>query len=1003
MVSIIKRFTCGLPRKIINLSLIGIIAVCNILLGFVRVVPDYGFSPYWIAIIRGQITGNNVPYLSGILILAAFGAIYALCSIGGILKKGNRKSYGMYCVNFVAMFISIVLNSHFNVLEGGSIAFVIVAFILSIIGIAYFALCVIFNREEMFAAPVIEKTEGAKEFEAEEKKTSKKSKKEQVIESVTKTAVKKVEETIEKSEDDEINFGNPKDKHKRLIFIFAGISIVFLFCLIIAPMTVNGSNNGITIWGVLEFGSRKSISSLICFGVVSVLTLISAFRYLYLSLNYRHQKNAKIVETANSIINFNFAFIILATVAGLALTFYQQITASAGVKVTTYSYTVLIPTAILVVCNSVVKSSYRRDIVFYDINDAMNDAEKKREAPIKAIKRPQLSRGMLFYAVLFTLLPFALFATPLLKIHAVNGDVVVLDKTFSAWNYLINVGGFDNAIENIISLAIVILVALSGILLLFTITAYAKKEKIFYKIAGAVVVTNFVYIGFISLFGLFFSMSKDLIIELVKHYVIVEVTDVTATSSSYMVFVVAAVLLVSLLIVNPMKNQHIYDEFDNQQLFTSLANARQIVPETIGDIVRDSLPEFDENGNLKNPEDAVGTNGLTQKEPLDVSIVEKQQKDVILPTFDACPSFTEIDSKEDQFNAALDIRNKFLFPEPSLNALVKFVVNYAANSRLHLSYTFEDIASFVAGLGCTRLTILQGMSGTGKTSLPKIFMEALYGNCELVEIESSWREKNELLGFYNEFSKVYTPKKFTQLLYKAALNPNVVTMIVLDEMNLSRIEYYFSDFLSLMENEEDKRQIKLTNVKLYNTYNNERHSYKKLVEDHTLKIPTNVWFIGTANRDESTFEISDKVYDRAHTMNFNKRAEPITKFGASLKPQFMTYETFSELLNKAKKSYKFDIEKNDVIKRVEKILSPYNISFGNRIYKQIIEYVAVYCSCFKDPKKAEFEAVERILLTKVVMKLENKNIDRKQQLIAEFQKLKLMKCVDFISKLSEDF
>ena len=95
-------------------------------------------------------------------------------------------------------------------------------------------------------------------------------------------------------------------------------------------------------------------------------------------------------------------------------------------------------------------------------------------------------------------------------------------------------------------------------------------------------------------------------------------------------------------------------------------------------------------------------------------------------------------------------------------------------------------------------------------------------------------------------------------MYKAKLNPEVPTFILLDEMNLSRIEYYFSDFLSLMEHEEGKREIKLLNVKLFRYENEEKIEYSALTNGHTLKIPSNVWFIGTANRDESTFEISDK-------------------------------------------------------------------------------------------------------------------------------------------------
>lgn len=163
----------------------------------------------------------------------------------------------------------------------------------------------------------------------------------------------------------------------------------------------------------------------------------------------------------------------------------------------------------------------------------------------------------------------------------------------------------------------------------------------------------------------------------------------------------------------------------------------------------------------------------------------------VIPNFDACPAFTELDDKLSYYNDLLFQRKNKLFENPSLPDIVQFVVDYARESRLHLSYTPQTIAKFVAGLGATKLSILQGMSGTGKTSLPKIFLEALMGNCEIVEVESSWKDKNELIGYYNEFSKVFTPKKFTRMLYKASLNPDVITFIVLDEMNLSRIEYYF--------------------------------------------------------------------------------------------------------------------------------------------------------------------------------------------------------------------
>ncbi len=369
---------------------------------------------------------------------------------------------------------------------------------------------------------------------------------------------------------------------------------------------------------------------------------------------------------------------------------------------------------------------------------------------------------------------------------------------------------------------------------------------------------------------------------------------------------------------------------------------------------------------------------------------------------DPCPAFSELDGKAALFFDETEALKSEATAPMNLPALVQYVVNYARDSRLHLFYTAEDIATFIAGLGATRLTILQGMSGTGKTSLPKIFTEALFGNCEIVEVESSWRDKNELLGYYNEFSRTYTPKKFTQALYKAALNPERLTFIVLDEMNLSRIEYYFSDFLSLMENEEDKREIKLLNVGLYRHVEGEVYPYAALTDGHTLRVPRNVWFIGTANRDESTFEISDKVYDRAHTMNFNKRAAKAASTGDPIPRRFVSADAIYDLLEEARAHAVIDPDTDPTVKAVEELLAPYNISFGNRIANQISAFVSVYCACFAPSEQVKQEALERILLSKVVCKLEFKSVENKELLAAEFRRRGLNRCSDFILRLSED-
>lgn len=502
----------------------------------------------------------------------------------------------------------------------------------------------------------------------------------------------------------------------------------------------------------------------------------------------------------------------------------------------------------------------------------------------------------------------------------------------------------------------------SGLLFVLTLVSFFTKSKDYQKWVKLTAFVNVFYMLLLALFGVYYKIAQktneEQILNLLKNfgYNISSVKyTYTIKSQSFYPFILSLLAFVIMMIRGHLN----------------------ISAEPI------QLPEE------KKPEGTATASGELALKKL------KAEED-----FDACPAFTELDMKQEEYEQELRERLRFPFKNPSLPAVVRFIVDYARESRLHLSYTLEDIAAFVSGLGASRLAILQGMSGTGKTSLPKIFTEAIMGKCEIIEVESSWRDKNELLGYYNEFSKRFTPKKFTQSLYKAKLNPEIPTFIVLDEMNLSRIEYYFSDFLSLMENEEDKREIKLLNIKLFRTENQEISSYCGLTEGHTLKIPTNVWFIGTANRDASTFEISDKVYDRAMTMNFNKRAAKIHTFSEELPPKFLSYSVFVRLLNEAKAAGDFDAEGCETIQRVEKLLEPYNISFGNRILKQMEDFVNIYCACFGDKQAALKDAVERILLSKVVSKLEFKNIEDKDSLIKEFDRLRLFRCSEFIKGIS---
>lgn len=590
-------------------------------------------------------------------------------------------------------------------------------------------------------------------------------------------------------------------------------------------------------------------------------------------------------------------------------------------------------------------------IIFSVLFKADQKLNTKKRYPIVEI---------LIYTVVFSIIPLICLKLNMLSVY--YNDELAL--SLNGYDILVDYMKLGTSYRLQAFIILTILIVDSSFLVL-SLSAFFSRNKAFYKLSISSILFNSIAVLLVGLFSKYYeiiqSMNATMIKSILENYNIqipVSIDSMSVSSQTIYMTIVIVVLLMILIITNPYKkltyNNEIYNEQANKELDFSEKY--------------ENKAEMNEN----------------------------------LNSFDPCPAFTEIDSSIKSYNKELISCKANQLTNPSLSMIANFVVEYARDSRLHLSYTVEDIATFIAGLGATKLSILQGMSGTGKTSLPKIFLEALMGNCEIVEVESSWRDKNELLGYYNEFSKSYTPKKFTQALYKASLNEERITFIVLDEMNLSRIEYYFSDFLSLMENEEDKREIKLLNTPIYRTNNGKIEEYQKLYHGHTLKIPKNVWFIGTANRDESTFEISDKVYDRANTMNFNKRAKKISEYGPVKSPRYLSYDDFIKALNSAKNNFSFDIDSCEIISEVEKILAPYNISYGNRIARQIENFVRIYCSCFTNGEAMINDAVERIILSKVVAKLENKSVENKDALIAQFNRLKLYKCSEFVSKLNED-
>ena len=306
------------------------------------------------------------------------------------------------------------------------------------------------------------------------------------------------------------------------------------------------------------------------------------------------------------------------------------------------------------------------------------------------------------------------------------------------------------------------------------------------------------------------------------------------------------------------------------------------------------------------------------------------------------------------------------YVEPAFNndiSLEEFADNYRlfAASQLHLYYTPEIIRRFVAGMAASKLLILEGISGTGKTSLPYSFSRYMNNPATIVSVQPSFRDRTELLGYFNEFSKRFNETEFLRALYEANYRQEP-TMIVLDEMNLARIEYYFAEMLSVLEmpsNDEwvldlvptawDGDPVKLDSGKIH-------------VTDGT-------WFIGTANNDDSTFTITDKVYDRAMPIELNERADA---FECDLQPACeITTEHLLYLFQKAKVEHPISDVMMENIQKLDKyLLTRFKLSFGNRIMKHMYDFIPVYVAC----GGTELDAMDYIVARTVLKKFESLNV-----------------------------
>lgn len=324
--------------------------------------------------------------------------------------------------------------------------------------------------------------------------------------------------------------------------------------------------------------------------------------------------------------------------------------------------------------------------------------------------------------------------------------------------------------------------------------------------------------------------------------------------------------------------------------------------------------------------------------------------------------------------------------QPSdLKALASYVQQWMAfKSDKPFYYDLNTIRIFLAGLHMSPISILQGISGTGKTSLPREFAKALLSDSNYVgldadnqnnapyricAVQSGWRDNMDLMGYYNSFEHKYKETDFFKALYVAnqPKYSNTLFLIILDEMNLSRPEHYFADFLSLLEQSASERYISLTNTP--------KEVLPELIVGGKLKIPENVRFIGTANHDETTLEFAPKTYDRSNLMEMPKNHPDKKNFKKSEEEFNVRYDWLNKKFEEAEKKHNNSFSKFHTFinsDEMKVLLMDKGIGVGNRLEYQAEKFIGVFVESGSEEAKDIAIATDHLITSRLFRTLKNR-------------------------------
>ena len=340
---------------------------------------------------------------------------------------------------------------------------------------------------------------------------------------------------------------------------------------------------------------------------------------------------------------------------------------------------------------------------------------------------------------------------------------------------------------------------------------------------------------------------------------------------------------------------------------------------------------------------------------LSVDDMKKEDKETLDEVSSRFPKLVRVDNQYKGVDLSIPYKDGL-----SLEELCNSFRNFAA-SQYHLYYKIETIRQLFAGMATSKLIILEGISGTGKTSMAYALGKFFSFDSAIIPVQPSWKDRSELLGYYNEFTKKFNESEFLKALYTTTYRKEL-DVIVLDEMNLARIEYYFAEFLSVMEMRD-------TADWLIDLIPAMQEGDPNQLKEGKLLIPQNVIFFGTANNDDSTFTISDKVYDRAISLFFDDKGRPFEAEHTDAVQ--VPYTQLKSLYDEAINQYPVSDTMLDKFNQLDNfVIKKFKLAFGNRILKQLDSFIPVFVAC----GGKEVDGFDFIFTNKILKKFESLNI-----------------------------